>query len=339
MSMGRKLLRRGAFALFSTYLVISIAFGVIALTNDPNVGSVAYQASNTGQDVDKAVAAYREARNLNDPLVQRWAKWIVGISTGDWGISYSTGQPVLDVIGDRAGMTLAYLVPSIVLAAVFGISFGLFAAFRQHTFSDRLVTTVAYLGLGVPNFWLAYILVDAIVNQHNIIGFPYPIDSSQLFHLGFTLHWGVLPGPELTTTQQYYLLPIATLTTALFAGQLRYARAESLEYIDTEFVKIARAKGAGPIRVARHVIRNAAIPLVSLFFTDMLSVLVLSVFVIESVFNIDGLAALMLQAVSARDMPLILGVTMVVAFVGIVGNFVQDIAYTVLDPRVGSDAD
>ncbi|WP_267643124.1 ABC transporter permease [Haloarchaeobius amylolyticus] len=337
--MRRKLLRRGLFAIFSVYLVISVAFGVIALTNDPNVGSVAYGAMTTGGDVNEAIEAYREARNLNDPLVQRWANWIVGISTGDWGISYTTGEPVLDVIGDRAGMTLAYLVPSIVLAAFFGISFGLFAAFRQHTFSDRLVTTVAYLGLGVPNFWLAYILVDAIVNQHSVIGFPYPIQTSELFHLGFTMHWGLLPGPEVTTTQAYFLLPIATLTTALFAGQLRYARAESLEYIDTEFVKIARAKGAGPIRVARHVLRNAAIPLVSLFFTDMLSVLVLSVFVIESVFNIDGLAALMLEAVSARDMPLILGVTMVVAFVGIAGNFVQDLAYTVLDPRVGNDAD
>ncbi|WP_435360587.1 ABC transporter permease [Haloarchaeobius sp. DFWS5] len=334
-----KLLRRTVFAVFSAYLVMSVAFGVIAFTNDPNVGAVAFNAASSGGDVSEAIESYRSARNLNDPITERWLNWMVGISTGDWGISYTTGEPVLDVIGDRLELTLGYLVPSVIIAAVFGISFGLFAAFRQHTFSDRLVTTVAYLGLGVPNFWLAFILIDAIVNQHNVVGFPYPIAASELYHLGFTLHWGLVPGPELTTTQKYYVLPIATLTTALLAGQLRYARAESLEYIDTEFVKIARAKGAGPIRVARHVLRNAAIPLLSLFFTDMLSVMVLNVFVIESIFSIEGFASLMLSAVSNRDMPLILGCTMLVAFVGIIGNFVQDIAYTLLDPRVGSDAE
>ncbi|WP_435345540.1 ABC transporter permease [Haloarchaeobius sp. HRN-SO-5] len=333
-----KLARRAAFALFSAYLVVSVAFGVIALTNDPNVGQVAYHASNTGQNITEAVESYREARNLDEPVQDRYVKWMVGISTGDWGLSFSTGQPVLDVIQDRVTYTLYYLVPAVVLATFLGISFGLFSAFRQHTFEDRFVTTLAYVGLGIPNFWLAAILFNAVVAQHSFIGFPYPIDASQLSTFQLTFWQGVVPMPDLNTTQKYYLLPIFTLTTSLLAGQLRYTRAESLEYVDTEFVKIARAKGAGPLRVARHVLRNAAIPLLSLFFTDMLSVLVLNIFVIEAVFNIDGFASLMIGAVSARDLPLILGVTMVVAFVGIVGNFLQDVGYTVLDPRVGSDA-
>lgn len=318
---------------------MTAAFAVIAFTNDPNVGSVAYGASTTGGNVTEAIEAYREARNLNDPILERWLSWVVGISTGDWGLSFATGQPVFEVITDRMGFTLFYLVPSVVIATVGGISFGLFSAFRQHTFSDRFVTSIAYVGLGIPNFWLAAVLFDAALAQHGVIGFPYPIQSGELWTLEFTLRNGVVPWVDLTESQKYFSLPIITLTTALLAGQLRYTRSESLEYIDSEFVKIARAKGAGPFRVARHVLSNAAIPLLSLFLTEMLSVLVLGILVIESVFSIDGFGSLILLAVGERDMPLILGVTMVVAFVGIVGNFLQDVAYTVLDPRVGSDAD
>ncbi|MFC4407118.1 ABC transporter permease [Haloarchaeobius iranensis] len=335
-----RLVRRGVFAVVSAYIVMTAAFAVIAFTNDPNVGQVAWEASNTGRNITEAVQAYREARNLNDPIFQRWVSWLVGITTGDWGLSYSTGQPVLDVIWSRMKYTLFYLVPSVFVATVMGISFGLFSAFRQHSFSDRIVTAAAYLGLGIPNFWLATVLFSAAVAQHQIIAFPeLPITSAALYSFDFTLLYGFIPWLDPNTTQGFFVLPVITLTTALLAGQLRYTRSESLEYIDMEFVKIARAKGAGPFRVARHVLRNAAIPLLSLFLTEMLSVLVLGVLVIEEVFNIPGFGSLMLQAVGARDMPLIIGVTMVVAFIGIVGNFLQDVAYTVLDPRVGSETD
>ncbi|WP_256299579.1 ABC transporter permease [Haloarchaeobius salinus] len=335
-----RLVRRGVFAVVSAYIVMTAAFAVIAFTNDPNVGSVAYGASTTGGNVTEAIQAYREARNLNDPILQRWLRWVVGISTGDWGIAYSTGQPVLTSIRESMKYTLFYLVPSVVIATVTGISFGLFAAFRRHTFSDRFVTTAAYVGLGIPNFWLASVLFSAAVMDHQVIEFPgLPLESAQLWSFDFTLAYGFVPWLDANATQAFFALPIIVLTTALLAGQLRYTRSESLEYIDMEFVKIARAKGAGPLRVARHVLRNAAIPLLSLFLTEMLSVLVLGILVIEEVFNIPGFGSLMLSAVGARDMPLILGVTMVVAFVGIVGNFFQDIAYTLLDPRVGSDTD
>jgi peptide/nickel transport system permease protein len=335
-----RLVRRGVFAVVSAYIVMTAAFAVIAFTNDPNVGSVAWNAANTGQDVSEAIQAYRDARNLNDPILERWLGWVVGITTGDWGISYSTGQPVLEVIKNRLQFTLFYLIPSVFIATVAGISFGLFSAFRQHSFSDRIVTAAAYLGLGIPNFWLATVLFSAAVAQHQIIAFPgLPIELAELWSFQFTLAYGFIPWLDPNKTQGFFALPIIVLTTALLAGQLRYTRSESLEYIDMEFVKIARAKGAGPFRVARHVLRNAAIPLLSLFLTEMLSVLVLGILVIEEVFNIPGFGSLMLRAVGARDMPLVLGVTMVVAFIGIVGNFLQDVAYTVLDPRVGSETD
>lgn len=338
-SFSRKVGRRAAFAVLSLFIIVTIAFMFIALTEDPNVGSVAYNAQNTGEDPEAAVEAYRTARNLNDPVLERYTSWMVNIATLDWGLSYSTGQPVLDLLGDRLPFTLLYLVPAMVLSLLIGVSVGLYSALNQHSFADKLATATAYFSLGAPNFWLAQILFILAITQFELVPYLYMPPDFDIW--GGSLALPLLPDVPLIKGKvlKYYTLPVVTLTTVLLAGQLRYARAESLEYVDAEFVKIAKAKGAGPIRVAVHILRNAAIPLVALFFTDMLSVLVLNIFVIEFAFSIPGFAAVSMAAIEARDMPLILGMTMVIAIVGVAGNFLQDMAYTVLDPRVGSDAE
>jgi peptide/nickel transport system permease protein len=334
-----KVARRAAFAVLSMFVIVTVAFAFIALTRDPNVGAVAYEASNTGGNVTEAVQAYREARNLNDPFLQRYTKWMVNVVTLDWGISYSTGQPVLAVLGNSLPFTLLYLVPSMLLSLVIGVSVGLYSALHQHSLADKLATATAYFSLGTPNFWLAQVLFVVAITQMNWVPYLYMGGGFDIW--GGTLALPLLPDVPLLKGDvlQYYTLPVIALTTVLLAGQLRYARAESLEYVDADFVKIAKAKGAGPIRVAVHILRNAAIPLVALFFTDMLSVLVLNIFVIEFAFSIPGFAQVSMNAIGARDLPLILGMTMVIALVGVLGNFLQDMAYTVLDPRVGSDAE
>jgi peptide/nickel transport system permease protein len=342
-----KVARRAAFAVLSMFIIMTVAFMFIALTEDPNVGSVAYGASTSGGDPAEAVEAYREARNLNDPVLERYTKWMTNVATFDWGISYSTGKPVLDVLSNRLPFTLLYLVPSMVLSLLIGISVGLYSALNQHSLSDKLATATAYFSLGTPNFWLAQILFVLLITQMEVVPYLFMDQSFDIWGGTLAGMWGgalalplvgdipVLKGDVI----KYYALPVATLTTVLLAGQLRYARAESLEYVDADFVKIAKAKGAGPTRVAVHILRNAAIPLVALFFTDMLSVLVLNIFVIEFAFDIPGFANVSMSAIEQRDLPLILGFTMVVALVGVLGNFLQDMAYTVLDPRVGSDAE
>jgi peptide/nickel transport system permease protein len=338
-SFQRKVARRAAFAVVSMYIIMTVAFAFIALTRDPNVGAVIYNAQTTGGDVEKAVEAYRAARNLDEPVLTRYVNWLVNITTFDWGLSYSTGRPVLAVLGDRLPFTLLYLVPSMLLSLVIGVTAGLYSALNQHSLADKLTTATAYFSLGTPNFWLAPMLFIVAITQLDII--PYLAMQPDFDVWGTPLSAPVIGAvPQLKgKVVQYYSLPIITLTTVLLAGQLRYARAESLEYVDADFVKIAKAKGAGPLRIAMHILRNAAIPLVALFFTDMLSVLVLNIFVIEFAFNIPGFAMVSMQAIEARDLPLILGMTMVIAIIGVLGNFLQDMAYTVLDPRVGSDAE
>lgn len=317
----RYVTKRVLFSVFAIYLVVSITFGFVALTADPNVGLVGHQASRsieaqTANDseraaiVQDAIREYRESRNLDDPLSERYVRWLVDITTLDWGESFSQNAPVTTVLAAAIPKTLAYVVPAIALAIVGGVGLGVFSAMgRSRRLTGLFVVGGLYLALGIPNYWLGTVLVRPEI------------------------------GPKLYRTRAMLevVLPATVLGLGLLAGQFRYARAESQEYVNTEFVKLIRAKGASASRVARHVVRNAALPLFSLFFADLMGVLVVSVFVLEQVFAIQGIGYVGLLAIQDRDVPLVLGVAMVFAFAGIVGNLLQDLAYLALDPRVESD--
>ena len=140
-------------------------------------------------------------------------------------------------------------------------------------------------------------------------------------------------GPELSTQT------MATLAVAfgLLAGQVRFVRGAVLDEVNNEFVKLLRAKGATPRTVARHLLRNAAIPIVSLSVAELLGVLMLNIYVIESVLGISGLAEASLRAVRMPDIRLAIWTTMVLVFIGLLGNLLQDILYGYLDPRIRSE--
>ncbi|WP_255148640.1 ABC transporter permease [Halorarius halobius] len=324
MSRLRFLTRRALFALFATYLVVSITFGFIALTADPQLAVVAYGAaqappgeyynqSEAAEQVNEAVSAYEEAYNLDEPVEKRYVTWLVNVATFDWGESLHRDRAVVAMVGEAVPKTAAYVLPAMLLSLVGGISAGVFAAYRRRSAGDYLVTGLGYLAFSVPNFLLGGLAL-----------------------LGLALLTAAegRPGLPLPTEVRTVVLPALVLGGSLFAGQLRHARSEALEHFGEAFVKLLRAKGAGPVRVARHVLKNAAIPLVSLFFAELLAVLVVNIYVLEQVFRIQGLGSLSLWAIGERDLPVVLGTTMVLVFVGIAGNFLQDVAYAFLDPRV-----
>jgi peptide/nickel transport system permease protein len=309
------LLRRSLFAVVAAYAVMTAAFLVVALTPDPNAAQVAHIATRQGkspEEVEALVESYRAARNLDDPVLERWVAWLVDVTTLDWGLSYSAGAPVTAVVVRGLRHTLLYAVPGAVLSLV-GVLVGTHAAARRGSLLDRVESTGSYLAFGVPNFWIAQL-------------------SVVFLGVGAV---GAAPAQGVESTT--YAAAALVLATGLFAATMRYARAESLEYYGTDLVRTVRAKGAGRVRVARHVLRNTAVPLMTLFSGELVGVLVLNVFVIEYVFGIPGLGRLTYTAVTERDMPLVLGTTMVVAFVGIGGNLLQDALYTAIDPRVGDE--
>lgn len=323
MALWSNVTRRVLFAVFALYLVMSITFGFVALTADPNAAVVAYGASmeaaseranatERAEMVREAVSAYEEDRNLDDSIAERYARWLIDVTTFDWGRSYTQNAPVTSVLGGALPHTLAYLVPAILLALIGGIGLGVYVALNPGTLVERLSTGGLYLAYGIPNYWLALFVLMGEIGTY---------------------------GDEFYNATAFVkvLLPAVILGTSLLAGQLRYARAESREYVNTEFLKLVRAKGASDWLVGQHVLRNAALPLVSLFFADLMGVLAVNVFILEYVFDISGIGTVALAAIEDRDLPLILGVAMVFAFAGIVGNLIQDLAYLVLDPRIDSE--
>jgi peptide/nickel transport system permease protein len=330
-----QIVRRAAFAVFAAFLVVSLVFAFVAATADPFTGQLAraaaLESAEEGTPVKQTDAwerliEYRQQRNLDESIGERYVDWLGDVATLDlgtafgttatgtmYGQSYPEGTPVTSLVASAVSRTLSYLLPAIVFSVVGGVAFGVYTATRQHTLTDRLGTAIAHLGFSLPNFWLAQVAVLSVVGAG-----------------------GLLSGAPGRANGLLYtvVLPAAVLGTSLLAGQLRYARAQSLEYIDAEFIKLVRAKGAGTRRVARHLLRNAAIPLLSLFFADVLGIVVLNVFVIEYVFGIQGLGGLSLVAIQSRDMPVILGTTLVIVLVGVLGNFLADAAAVVLDPRI-----
>jgi peptide/nickel transport system permease protein len=314
------LLRRAGWAVAALYLVLSATFVLVAGTPDPNEALAAFSAATSGGDAGAAAEAYEAARNLDAPLLGRYVTYMTSLATLQWGMSDSLGRPVTDLVAERLAVSASYVLPSVILAAVLGAALGLYAASSDSRRVDHLVSGVSYAGFGVPNFWLAEVLVAYLTVLFGV-------------SVTYDLAAGLLAPGNLGALT----VAVVVLTTTLLAAQLRYVRAETRNYLRESFVKTARAKGVGRWRVVRHAFRNAVLPLVSLLFTELLSVLFVSVFVLEVVLDVPGLGALAYDAIRARDVPLVMGTVLVPVVVGVVGNLAQDVLYTALDPRLEFD--
>jgi peptide/nickel transport system permease protein len=312
-------------AVVAAYLVMTLAFGLVTFTPDPNEAAVAQQAAKqSGGDpeaVQAAIQEYRASRGLDRPIPERYVDYIVDTARLDWGPSYSRGgQPVTAVIAAALPVTARYVLLALFLALAGGLGLGAYGALNHRSLRDRTVSVAVYGLFGLANFFVASLLLE----------YWFDLRLNRLFQfVQATPDWLAGPYPIVRVA-----FPGLVLATTLLASQVRYARAESLAYLDQEFVKLLRAKGAGPRRVVRHVVRNSAAPLLSLFFSELLSVVVIEALVLETVFGLGGIGRTLLSAVQARDLPLVIGITMTIAFIGIGASLLQDIAYRVLDPRV-----
>lgn len=320
----RFITRRVVFAFVAVWAVITFVFLFVSLTPDPYLAQVLHGAAHSGRGdsaaaVQQAREAYIATRGLNRPLWVQYIDWLAGTVTLDWGESWIRGMPVFPMVADYTMRSVMYVIPAIVFSSVVGAFVGLYSAANRYSLPDRVASFAAYLGMGIPNFWLAAMVIIFIQGE------------------GIGQLRGFQKVTELSLGS--YVLPAAVLATVLLGNQIHYARAEVHEHLNATFVDVLRAKGVSKLRVARHVLRNAALPLFSLLFADLLAVLMLHVFVIESVFGIPGIGRLTLLAIDTRDLPVIMGITMVVVFVGIFGNLLQDLLSFVLDPRIRSGSE
>lgn len=320
MSLLRLFAQRIALGLISIWAFLSAIFLVFTATPDwtlaRRVALRAFAGGLTEEQIETIRGEYFAARGLDRPLYEIYVDWMANMVTLQWGRSFRTREEVFPEVMRATLETGTYVVPAIVLAMLLGLLIGVYTAIYRGSRHEGLFRSLSYLGLGFPHFWIGMIILG-------LAGI-----SPGFRRLSVTLAPVEMPFVYGT------VVPILLLTLALSASIVSYARSYSLQYLSADLTKMVRAKGGTNLDVARHVVRNAAIPLVSLVFTETLALLAISVFVIEALFGIDGLGLVFYNAIWARDLPMLLGASMVVVTIGVASNILQDIAYSSLDPRV-----
>ena len=306
----------------TAWFILSLAFVLFTIKPDPDIALVRFAAAYSGgaEAERQAVAAYRQAHNYDVPVLQRYGRWMGNYATLRWGTTLQ-GIPIAPLIADALTETLKYLVPSLVISTVVAHALGVYMALHRGGIVDKLGNALAYGGYGVPAFFAAELTFGWLLHTHEML---WLAEDSAAAHEGVPIPPGL----------DQYLLPLIILTLHLVAIQLVFIRSEVVEQLTADFMKTFTASGARRRDLARHALRNASIPLLSAFFAQILTVIYLDVIAIEVAIGPSGFGQLTFNAFTDQDLGLILGVSIVPIAVGLVGNFAQDLAYTVLDPRV-----
>lgn len=305
-------------------VVIAVAifnfFLVHAAPGDPAL-VIAGQSGATDPDY---MAKIRADYGLDKPIAAQLASYLGRVVTADLGFSYRQQRPVSEVIGERVGPTLLLTGTAFVISLAGGVLLGGLAGVRAGRLSDTLITILSLLVYATPVFWLGLMLVLLFAVQ---LGWLPPF--------GYQTVGATLTGWELWLDRASYLvLPAATLGLLYLAIYARLMRASIIEVSHQDFVKTARAKGAGEGRVLwHHMLRNALLPVVTMAGMQGAALVGGSV-VIETVFAWPGLGRLTYDAVLQRDYQLLLGIFLVLSIVVVVFNLLIDLLYRVVDPRI-----
>ncbi len=275
-------------------------------------------------------ARVRSLYGLDRPLhVQYWI-WLTNMVRGDFGHSYVRGRPVLDMILERLPNTVYLnLVVSVLIYSV-AIPVGVASALRQYSRFDHVVTSTAFLGQALPNFWFGLLLIYGIALRTDLI----PVGGIATY--GVTLaEYGFWP--VVLDRLRYLILPVIVMGLSAMAGVTRYMRSGMLEVIRQDYVRTARAKGLNErVVIYKHAMRNALLPIVTIIGFE-LPVLFSGSVIIENIFSWPGLGTLSVNAVFMRDYMVIMAFNVIGATLVILGNFIADILYMIVDPRISYD--
>lgn len=264
------------------------------------------------------LAAIRESLGLNQPLYRQFFVWIWQLLQGDFSTSLMANTPVLGMIGQRLEPTLSLALVAIVFTILISVPLGVLAAWKHGSWIDNLVMSTSVLGFSVPVFVIGYVLITV-----------FALELKWLPVQGFRSI-----GDGIGPFAQRIVLPALTLSSVYVALVARMTRASMLEVLGEDYIRTARAKGLGEVPVLfRHALRNAMIPILTVIGTGF-ALMISGVVVTESVFNIPGLGRLIVDAVLARDYPVIQGMILLTSGVYVVINLLIDLSYAVSDPRI-----
>ena len=269
----------------------------------------------TVEDVERI----RQQLGLSDPVVIQFFRWLGGLLQGDLGTSIFSNKPVALLISQRLEPTLLLALTTIIFSVFVAIPLGTIAAYRSGSVIDRIVMFFSVGGFSIPVFVLGYILIYIFSITLKILpvqGYKSPFEEG----IGLFL--------------SHITLPTLTLSVIFIALISRMTRASVMEVLEEDYIRTARAKGQSEYKVLlSHALRNAAVPIATVIGIGI-ALLIGGVVVTESVYNIPGLGRLVLDAVLARDYPIIQGLMLFFSFIYIFINLVIDLCYTLLDPRI-----
>jgi peptide/nickel transport system permease protein len=301
-------------------LVSIILFAIIQLTGDP-LAAYTVDATLTGEDI----ARLRQHYGLDQPVPVQYLRWLGNMLTGNWGTSFVSNLPVADLIGQRLPNTLLLVGSSYSIILIVAIVLGVYTAVHQYSVADNVVTTIAFIGISIPSFWLGLLLLIFFAVQTRSMGLPY-FPAGGMYDLAV--------GPTVPQVLWHLVLPSITLATVVTAGYIRYIRASMLEVLGNDYVRTARAKGlAEQVVLRRHAFKNAAIPLVTLMGLDLPRFLSGAV-VVESIFAWPGMGRLFWEEAQRTDIPVLMAVLVFSSAMVVIGNLLADVGYAYLDPRI-----
>ncbi|MFJ5763925.1 ABC transporter permease [Lysinibacillus sp. NPDC093210] len=307
------IIRRFILLITTILLVSIITFGVFQiLPGDPVRTMLGTEADPT------QIENLRSELGLDRPLYEQYADWMKGLLTGELGNSIRFSMPVKDLLFDRLPVTMSLALLTLTIVLLVSLPLGMFAARRQNKLSDVSLSTLTQIGMAVPSFWLGMMLIL-------YVGMKF-----SFFKISGYIPWSQSVSGALSTL----VLPALTIAIPQIAVNFRYVRTAILEQMQLDYVRTIRSKGMSEQNVMyKHVLKNAMIPILTVFGLIMAEV-VAGTIIVEQVFSLPGVGQLLITAISNRDFPLVQGIVMYITVAVVVINFVVDILYSVLDPRI-----
>lgn len=272
-----------------------------------------------GPDADEVqVETLTKQLGLDRPLHIQYLEWVKGLATGDLGQSIRFSKPVSELILDRLPVTLSLAAITLTIVVVVAIPLGMFVARRKNSLSDVVVSSVTQLGMAIPSFWLGMLLI------------LYLGMNFSFFSISGYVPWST----SISGAFGALLLPALTIAIPQIAVKFRYVRNAILEQLQLDYVRTIRSKGIKErVVMYKHVLRNSMIPILTIFGLITAEV-VAGTIIVEQVFALPGLGKLLITSISSRDFPLVQGIVMYITLVVVVINFLVDVLYSVLDPRI-----
>ena len=311
------LLKRFA-AFVATLLAASIVIFAVQGVLPGNAAQVMLGESASPE----AVQALSQQLGLDQPAAVRYARWVGGLLSGELGTSVAYGTPVGELIRERLAVTAPLALMAMLLTTAIALAAGIYAAANHNRFGDVGVMAASQVGIAIPNFWFAILLILVFAVR------------LQWFSAGGFPGWSVDAGGGPWPAFKALILPAVALAVVQAAILARITRSAVLDVLREDFVRTARAKGLSRRAVLwRHVLRNAFVPVLTVMGLQFANLLTGTI-VVENVFSLPGLGRLVFQAIANRDLGVVRNVVMLLAAAVIVINFIVDVLYVVIDPRL-----